>query len=182
MRRVILASKSPRRQELLKMIVDDFDIKTSNNPEKISRFIPLKKVPVSLAKQKALEVYKQNKNCVVIGADTVVIANKEILGKPKDKEDVRRMITMLEGNSHIVVTGVYIVCKEYKKAFSCVTTVNFRKMTPQEIDQYCELETVYDKAGAYAIQNEAKEYISSIDGDYYNVVGFPVDLVKQHLK
>ena len=182
MRRVILASKSPRRQELLKMIVDDFDIKTSNNAEKISRFIPLKKVPVSLAKQKALEVYKQNKNCVVIGADTVVIANKEILGKPKDKEDVRRMITMLEGNSHIVVTGVYIVCKEYKKAFSCVTTVNFRKMTPQEIDQYCELETVYDKAGAYAIQNEAKEYISSIDGDYYNVVGFPVDLVKQHLK
>ena len=182
MRRVILASKSPRRQELLKMIIDDFDIKTSNNPEKISKFLPLKKVPVSLAKQKALEVYKNNKDCVVIGADTVVIANNEILGKPKDKDDVRRMITMLSGNSHIVVTGVYIVCKEYKKSFSCVTTVNFRKMSEQEINDYCELDTIYDKAGAYAIQNEAKEFITSIDGDYYNVVGFPVEEVKKHLK
>ena len=182
MRRVILASKSPRRQELLNMIIDDFEIKTSNNPEKISKLLPLKKVPVSLAKQKALEVYKQNKDCVVIGADTVVIANKEILGKPKNKDDVRRMITMLQGNSHIVVTGVYIVCKEYRKSLSCVTTVNFKPMTDEEIEKYCELETVYDKAGAYAIQSEAKEYISSIEGDYYNVVGFPVELIKQHLK
>ena len=132
--------------------------------------------------KKALEVYKNNKDCVVIGADTVVIANNEILGKPKDKDDVRRMITMLSNNSHIVVTGVYIVCKEYKKAFSSVTTVNFRKMTNQEIDEYCELDTIYDKAGAYAIQNEAKEFITSIDGDYYNVVGFPVEEVRKYLK
>ena len=164
------------------MIVNDFEIKTSNKPEKISKFVPLKKVPIKLAKQKALEIYKTNKDSVVIGADTVVIANKEILGKPKDKNDVRRMINMLSGNSHIVVTGVYIVCKEYRKALSCVTTVNFKKMTEQEINEYCELDTIYDKAGAYAIQSEAKQFISSIDGDYYNVVGFPVDLIRKHLK
>jgi septum formation protein len=182
MRRVILASKSPRRQELLKMIIDDFDIKTSNNPEKISKFLPLKKVPVSLAKQKALEVYKNNKDCVVIGADTVVIANNEILGKPKDKEDVRRMITMLSGNSHIVVTGVYIVCKEYKKSFSCVTTVNFRKMSEQEINDYCELDTIYDKAGAYAIQSSFAAFVDRIEGNYMGVIGLPINRVYEILK
>lgn len=182
MRRIILASKSPRRQELLKQIVKEFDIITSNNPEKISKFLPLKRVPVSLAKQKALDIYKNNKDALVIGADTVVIAKNEILGKPKDKEDVRRMINMLSGNSHIVVTGVYIVSKEYRKALSCTTKVTFKKMSEKEINDYCELDTIYDKAGAYAIQNEAKEFITSIEGDYYNVVGFPVELVRKHLK
>ena len=142
----------------------------------------MKRVPVSLAKQKALDIYKNNKDALVIGADTVVIAKNEILGKPKDKEDVRRMINMLSGNSHIVVTGVYIVSKEYRKALSCTTKVTFKKMSEKEINDYCELDTIYDKAGAYAIQNEAKEFITSIEGDYYNVVGFPVELVRKHLK
>ena len=182
MSRIVLASKSPRRQELLKNIYDNFEVIVSNKEEVIPKFTPLKKVPVVLAKQKALDVYKENKDALVIGADTVVIVNKEILGKPKNKEDVRRMITMLSGNTHIVVTGVYIASKKYKKAFNTITKVHFRKMSEEEINQYCELDTIYDKAGAYAIQGEAKEYISSIEGDYNNVVGLPVDDLRKHLK
>ena len=181
MNRVVLASKSPRRQQLLKEIVEKFDIDVSTSEEKVGLFVPLKKVPVYLAHQKAKEVYKRNKDALVIGADTVVIVNNQILGKPKDKEDVRRMITMLSDNTHIVVTGVSLISKKFKKKFSCVTKVTFRKMSEEEINQYCELETVYDKAGAYAIQAEAGHYISKIQGDYNNVVGFPVDKIKKYI-
>lgn len=181
MRKIILASKSPRRKELLSKIIDDFEIKISSKPEKKPILVPLKKIPVFLAKQKAKEVYKNNKDCLVIGADTVVIVNNQILGKPKDKNDVRRMINMLSNNIHIVVTGVYIICKEFKKSFSSITEVTFRKMSDQEIDNYCKLETIYDKAGAYAIQNEAKEFITNINGDYNNVVGLPIDELKKYL-
>ena len=182
MKRVVLASKSPRRQQLLKEIVDKFDIDVSSSEEKIGWVIPVKKVPVYLAHQKAKEVFKRNKDALVIGADTVVIVNNQILGKPKDTQDVRRMITMLSDNTHIVVTGVSLISKEFKKKFSCITKVTFRKMSEQEIEEYCKLDTVYDKAGAYAIQNEAGQYISKIEGDYNNVVGFPVDMVKQYIK
>ena len=182
MKRVVLASKSPRRQQLLKEIVDKFDIDVSSSKEKIWWFIPIKKIPIHLAHQKAKEVFKRNKDALVIGADTVVIVNNQILGKPKDEQDVRRMITMLSDNTHIVVTGVSLISKEFKKKFSCVTKVTFRKMSEQEIEEYCKLDTVYDKAGAYAIQNEAGQYISKIEGDYNNVVGFPVDMVKQYIK
>lgn len=182
MRQVVLASKSPRRQELLKQITTDFIIDVCEKPEKKPLFVSLIKVPQFLAKQKVKDVYKRHKDCVVIGADTVVIANNQILGKPKDKEDVRRMITMLSNNTHLVVTGVYTKCKEYSKGFSSITKVTFRKMSEEEIEEYCKLDTIYDKAGAYAIQNEAKEYIVNIEGDYNNVVGLPVDELKKHLK
>ena len=91
------------------------------------------------------------------------------------------MISMLSNNTHIVVTGVYIMSKEFKKSFSSITKVTFRKMSEQEIDEYCNLDTVYDKAGAYAIQAEAGKYITSIDGDYNNVVGLPIDELKKYL-
>ena len=182
MRNIILASKSPRRQELLKQIVNEFEVIVSNSKEKKPLFVPLEKVPVFLAKQKAKEVYKNNKESIVIGADTVVICDKQILGKPKDKDDVRRMITMLSNKTHIVVTGVYIICKEYKKQFSSITKVTFKNMSQQEIDEYCNLETVYDKAGAYAIQAEAGQYITNVEGSYNNVVGLPVEELKEYLK
>ena len=182
MRKIVLASKSPRRQELLKQITDDFIIDVCNKEERKPLFVPLTKVPMFLAKQKAKDVYKRHKDCIVIGADTIVIANNQILGKPKDKEDVRRMITMLSDNTHLVVTGVFIKCKEYSKRFNSITKVTFRKMSETEIDNYCKLDTIYDKAGAYAIQNEAGEYIINIEGDYNNVVGLPVDELKKYLK
>ena len=182
MRKVILASKSPRRQELLKEIVEDFDIVVSTSKEKRPLFVSLKKVPMYLAKQKATEIYKKNKDSLVIGADTVVICNNEILGKPKDKQDAKRMITMLSNKTHIVVTGVYLICKEYKKAFYEVTEVTFKNMSQKEIDSYCELTNIYDKAGAYAIQEDAGQYIEKINGSYTNVVGLPVEALKKYIK
>ena len=179
---IVLASKSPRRQELLKLITNDFIIDVSDVIEKIPTNCKKQNVPIHLAKQKAVDVFKRHENDIVIGADTIVLVNDEILGKPKDKDDVRRMITMLSNNTHEVITGVCIKTKESCTTFKVVTTVTFKDMSDQEIDEYCELETVYDKAGAYAIQEEAGKYITSIEGDYNNVVGLPVDDLKKYLK
>ena len=128
------------------------------------------------------EVYKNNKDALVIGADTVVICDNEILGKPKDKQDAKRMITMLSNKTHIVVTGVYLICKDYKKSFKSITEVTFTNMTEEEINDYCELTTIYDKAGAYAIQEDAGKYITNIKGSYNNVVGLPTEELKEYLK
>ena len=132
-----------------------------------------------LAKQKAVDVFKRHTDDIVIGADTIVLLNNEILGKPKDKEDVKRMITMLNDNTHEVITGVCIKTQESCKTFKVVTKVTFKKMSEEEIESYCNLETVYDKAGAYAIQEDAGQYITSIEGDYNNVVGLPVDELRK---
>lgn len=182
MRRIVLASKSPRRQQLLKEIVDNFDVIVSNSKERKPLFVSLVNVPIHLAKQKAKEVYKSNKDALVIGADTIVICNNEILGKPKDKQDAKRMITMLSNKTHIVVTGVYLICKEFTKSFKSITEVTFANMTEEEINDYCELTTIYDKAGAYAIQEDAGKYITNIKGSYNNVVGLPIEELKEYLK
>ena len=173
---IVLASKSPRRQELLKQITEDFIIDVSDVIEKIPSNCKKQNVPMHLAKQKAVDVFKRHSDDIVIGADTIVLVNDEILGKPKDKEDVKRMISMLSDNTHEVITGVCV------KTFKVVTKVTFKKMSEEEINKYCELDTVYDKAGAYAIQNEAGAYITSIEGDYNNVVGLPVDELRKYIK
>ena len=179
---IILASKSPRRQELLKQITTDFIIDVSNIVEKIPSNCKKQNVPIHLAKQKAVDVFKRHEDDIVIGADTIVLVNDEILGKPKDKDDVRRMITMLSNNTHEVITGVCVKSKESCITFKVVTKVTFKEMSNQEIDDYCNLTTIYDKAGAYAIQEEAGQYITSIEGDYNNVVGLPVKELAKYLK
>lgn len=179
--KIVLASQSPRRQELLKEIVNEFVVDVSDVIERIPTNCRKQNVPIHLAKQKATDVFKRHKDAIVIGADTIVLVNDEILGKPKDKEDVRRMITMLSNNTHEVITGVCVKSADSCKTFKVTTKVTFRKMSEKEIDNYCELETVYDKAGAYAIQNEAGKYITSIEGDYNNVVGLPINELKKYL-
>ena len=179
---IVLASKSPRRQQLLKQITNDFIVDVSNVVEKIPSNCKKRNVPIHLAKQKAMDVFKRHTEDIVIGADTIVLVNDEILGKPKNKDDVRRMITMLNNNTHEVITGVCIKTKEYCKTFKTVTKVTFMQMSEEEINNYCELTSIYDKAGAYAIQEEAGKYITSIDGDYNNVVGLPIDDLKKYLK
>ncbi len=181
MKEIVLASQSPRRKELLKQIVDDFTIDVSTKPEKIPFLCLKKRIPLHLAKQKALNVYQRHQESLIIAADTIVICKNQILGKPKNKDDVRRMITLLSNKTHIVVTGVYLKSKEFHKSFSCVTKVTFKKLTPNEIEEYCQLTTIYDKAGAYAIQGEAKSFISKIEGDYNNVVGLPIRELKKYL-
>ena len=182
MKTIVLASKSPRRKELLKQIVDNFEIDVAVKPERKPFWVKKEKMAEHLAKQKAKEVFKKHPNAIVIGADTIVLAKKQILGKPKDENDVRRMINLLNDSTHQVITGVCVISKEKTISFSSVTDVTFIKMSEEEIDHYCKLDTIYDKAGAYAIQAEAGKYISKINGDYNNVVGLPVDELKKHLK
>lgn len=179
---IVLASKSPRRKELLKEIVDNFIIDVADVDESLPDDINYLQAVKQLAKKKAEAVFKYHLDDVVIGADTIVYAKKTILGKPKDKQDVKKMITMLANNSHEVATGVCIINKDFVDSFVVVTKVTFKDMSNEEIEEYCNLNTVYDKAGAYAIQGEAQKYILSIDGDYNNVVGLPVDELKTHLK
>lgn len=181
MKKIILASKSPRRKELLKQIVDEFEIDVAVKPERKPFWVKKEKVAEHLAKQKAKEVFKKHKDAIVIGADTIVLAKNQILGKPKDKEDVKRMINLLSGCTHQVITGVCIISSEKTISFSSITDVTFIKMSEEEIAEYCNLTTIYDKAGAYAIQAEAGKYISEIKGDYNNVVGLPIDELKKHL-
>ena len=175
--KIILASKSPRRKELLSQIIDDFEIDVSNSDEKYPKRLSKKKIPLYLAKQKALEVYNRHQDCLVIGSDTVVIVKNQVLGKPKDKEDAIKMISLLQGKTHLVVTGVYLKSKNFTKKIRSISKVTFKKMTPEEIDRYCELDTIYDKAGAYAIQGEAKDLITKTKGSYYGIVGLPIELI-----
>ena len=182
MKRIVLASKSPRRKQLLKERFEEFDVDVSDVVETFPNDILKVDVPVYLAKLKAEDVFKRNNDALVIGADTVVIINDQILGKPIDKADAINMISMLSGNTHIVVTGVCLKCSEYIKTFSCITEVTFKKMSNEEIIQYCELNSIYDKAGAYAIQEDAAKYIVGIKGDYNNVVGLPTEMIKQYIK
>ena len=182
MKKIVLASKSPRRKLLLSSIVDTFEIDVSNKEETYPSSLHLEKVPAYLARQKVNDVYKRHQDALVIGADTVVIINNQILGKPKDKDDAYRMISMLQGKTHKVVTGIYLKEKGFRKTISAISYVTFKKMTEDEINNYCLLDSIYDKAGAYAIQEDAKDLIIKIKGSYNNIVGLPIELIKDYLK
>jgi len=173
---VILASKSPRRQELLKGIGVDFTILTKDVDESYPSILPLVDVApfLSLKKAKAFENQELPENYMVITADTVVIAENEILGKPKDRDDAVRMMKLLSGKTHRVVTGVTVHTKDVSKTFSVTSKVTFDKLDNQEIDFYIDNYKPYDKAGAYGIQ-EWIGYIGAcgVEGSYFNVMGLP---------
>lgn len=184
---VILASGSPRRKELLELIGVEFKIITSNKEEIITSTNP-EKVVKELSKMKAEDVAAGVSGpAIILGADTVVAHKGRILGKPKDKEDAIRMITSFAGDDHQVYTGVCIIRKE---ADGSVKTISFAEgtrvtvypMTAEEIGRYVESGEPMDKAGAYAIQGLFAPYIKEIEGDYYNIVGFPIAGIYQRLK
>lgn len=185
--RVVLASGSPRRKELLRQLGVEFSCRTSSR-EEIIRSTDPKSVVAELSAMKAEEVAEQEKGPVlVIGADTVVSHRGEILGKPKNDEDAVRMLTMLAGDTHEVYTGVTVLIKENEKivrrvAFTQATRVQVYPMEEQEIRSYVATGEPRDKAGAYAIQGLFAPYICGIEGDYYNIVGFPIGKLYQKLK
>lgn len=182
---VVLASKSPRRQELLKYIGVDFTILTKDVDESYpSRLAPLEVAPfLSLKKAKAFEDSELPENFMVITADTVVIAENEILGKPKDRDDAFRMLELLSGKTHKVVTGVTVRTKDFTKTFSVMSKVTFDNLDNQEIEYYIDNYKPYDKAGAYGIQ-EWIGYIgvSCVEGSYFNVMGLPTRKLYMVLK
>lgn len=182
---VVLASKSPRRQELLKHIGVDFTILTKDVDESYpSRLAPLEVAPfLSLKKAKAFEDSELPEDFMVITADTVVIAENEILGKPKDRDDAFRMLELLSGKTHKVVTGVTVRTKDFTKTFSVMSKVTFDNIDNQEIEYYVDNYKPYDKAGAYGIQ-EWIGYIgvSCVEGSYFNVMGLPTRKLYMVLK
>jgi len=172
---VVLGSASPRRKELLSNLDIDFKIKVSTEEEIIPVGIPIIEVPLYLAQQKA-DFIKKNigNNYLLITADTIVIHDDQILGKPKNKEESRDMLTRLSGGIHQVVTGVEICTKDRTESITDVTHVHIDHMSSEEISWYVDHYEVMDKAGSYGIQDwlgNAK--VTRLEGSYYNVMGLP---------
>lgn len=176
--KIILASASPRRRELLSQMGLHFEVLPSQGEEIITKIKPEEAV-MELAQQKAEEVSARcEDDTLIIGADTVVVKDGKILGKPADEDDAVRMLSMLEGSVHQVYTGVCLIKKadgrEGSHTFYEETKVAFYPMSRSEIQSYVESGDPMDKAGAYGIQGSCAVYISGIEGDYNNVVGLPI--------
>lgn len=176
---LILASKSPRRKELLSLITDDFTVKTADADETLPEDITPDKAVEYLSKMKAQPF--DNGVDTVIGADTVVAVDGIILGKPKNREDAENMLRMLSGKYHSVFTGVTVIKPEQSITFSVETKVKFFELTDEEINAYIDTSEPYDKAGAYGIQGKGALLVEKIDGDYFNVVGLPVSRLNKLL-
>ena len=184
---LILASQSPRRKELLSLITQDFEVQVSHVEEKIPSGLQPYEAVMHLARIKAEAVAAEmaaQPNAqpgVVLGADTVVVLDGEIMGKPKDHADCVRMISALSGREHEVLTGVCIVENEREESFYERTAVKFLKLSDEEIQWYASLDEPYDKAGAYGIQGYGSLLIEGICGDYFNVMGLPVAALNRKL-
>lgn len=182
-KKVILASASPRRQELIKLIFDSVEILPAECEETLPEGIGAREAVEYLSKIKneASSELTEKEN-LIVSADTVVSIDDEILGKPVDKEDARRMITLLSGKIHQVYTGVTLSLNGKVKTFSEKTDVEFFDLTEEEIEEYISSSEPYDKAGAYGIQGKAGLLVKGINGDYYNVVGFPIARLKREIQ
>ena len=174
---IILASASPRRQELLKNAGIEFTVQPSDIPEIPRAGESPRAFGERMALEKARAIQAQAKGCVILAADTVVAVGGEILGKPEDAADAARMLRLLSNRTHQVITAVCLLAAEFEDVQSETTAVHFNAMSETEIAEYVATGEPMDKAGAYAIQGLASRWISEIEGDYYNVVGLPVDLV-----
>lgn len=199
--KIILASASPRRKELLEQIGIEFEVKTSQMEEEYFNTKP-EEIVKELSLMKALDVAQGDEedyiegDCIVIGADTVVVLDEKILGKPVDEEDAFQMIQSLQGRSHMVYTGVAIIeCIEgideedggvgfdFNITNHAIgTTVHVMSMTEEEIRTYIATGEPMDKAGAYGIQGRFGAYVEGIEGDYFNVMGLPISYVNAVLK
>lgn len=182
MTRVILASKSPRRKELLELLKIPFEIIVSDIAENINYDNDLVKEIEKLSYQKAMSVFMNNKDALVIGADTIVKINNDVLGKPHSIEQARNMLRELSDNTHEVVTGVTILYQDKVETFSKVASVTFYPLTDDEIDEYINTNEPLDKAGSYAIQGDGAKFVKEINGDFYTIVGLPIAELYHRLK
>lgn len=181
-KKVILASQSPRRQELIKLIFEDFQVLPAECDETLPDGMGAKEAVEYLSKIKNEASAKlTDKENLIVSADTVVAVDDKILGKPVDKEDARRMISLLSGKVHQVYTGVTLSLNGEAKTFSEKTDVEFYELNTEEIEEYISSMEPYDKAGAYGIQGKAGLLVKGIKGDYYNVVGLPVARLQREI-
>lgn len=178
----ILASASPRRRELFGMISKDFRIVPSTAEETAPDGIKAEKLPEFLAVLKAGDIAAKFPFDTVIGADTVVILDGRVLGKPENPEDAVRMLTALSGKKHKVITGCAVCKNGACRSFSSVTEVEFYPLDDREISDYVATGEPLDKAGAYGIQGRGALFVKSINGDYFNVVGLPVAALRRFIE
>lgn len=182
MLKLILASQSPRRKQLMEAAELDFEIIIADVDETNPEGMPGEDVPVFLAKKKAAAIQHMVKDAIVIAADTVVLLDEQILGKPRDAVHAKETLNQLSGRTHLVVTGVCIQNADKQVSFSTTTAVHFRQLTAAQIEHYVDNYGPFDKAGAYAIQEWIGMVgIERIDGDYYNVMGLPIGEVVKYL-
>lgn len=176
--KIILASASPRRKELLKQIVETFDVIPSDADETQFPGESPEAYVARVAKAKAEAVAAAHPGDLVIGADTAVVLGATVLGKPASREDAVRMLSSLSGREHRVLTGVCVIARGVCRSDIAVTRVVFNRLSPQMIDGYLNTHAYLDKAGAYGIQDIGNIFVASHIGEYDNVVGLPVALVK----
>jgi septum formation protein len=184
MDRIILASASPRRKQLLEWAEVLFDVIPSDSEELIPDDLPISEIPEYLASQKESIVRKKTgSGKIILAADTIVVLNDQILGKPLNRADALRMLSLLSGSVHEVITGVVLTSAKREIRFKEKTKVRFHHLTQAGIEHYVDTYRPFDKAGAYAIQEWiGVTGIHSIEGDFYNVMGLPVSRVLQELK
>lgn len=182
MEHIILASASPRRKEIFALAGLDFEVVPSEVEEIVTKKQP-EEVVMELSSQKAWDVWQQTgKRASVVGADTIVAYEGKILGKPRDKQEAAEMLHTLSGKTHQVYTGVTFVEKGEMHTFYEETKVTFYPLSEEDIVSYVKSGEPMDKAGAYGIQGKAAVFIKGIEGDYYNVVGFPIARFLQEIK
>ncbi|MEQ8578480.1 MAG: Maf family protein [Balneola sp.] len=186
--KIILASQSPRRKKLLEQLRLQFKVIPSSVNENVKETDPVKLVE-NLAFQKACDVSKTNPDSLTIGSDTVVVYNDKILGKPENRDQASKMLNELSGKQHFVYTGVALIETDHQSSivnslnFSEATKVYFSKLTQSEIDAYIESGSPFDKAGSYGIQDDwGAVFVKRIEGDFYNVVGLPINRLYSELK
>lgn len=182
MKKLILASQSPRRRELLEKCGIPFTCEPADIDEAIDDSRDLADEIRRLSRRKAEVILVRHPDAVVVGSDTIVAVNGRVLGKPADREDAARMLKMLSGNTHQVITGLCVISD--RKIFQDVSVshVTFAKLSDEEIRDYVSSGECDDKAGAYAIQGGAGKFITNIDGDYYAIMGLPLNSVYEELK
>lgn len=180
---IILASKSPRRQELLKLLGLEFTVHTADIDEHMDPSLPPEQEVARVSAEKARAVAKDcAEEDIIISADTIVVIDGQILGKPKSEADAIRMLNLLSGRRHEVMTGLTVLSGGQSQTQVVRTGIEFRRLTDREIDAYVATGEPMDKAGAYGIQGRASIFVSHLDGDYFCVMGLPVCTLTQMLR
>jgi septum formation protein len=183
MQRIVLASKSPRRKQLLEWAEIEFDIMVPQTDESYPAGLPIEEVPIHIARQKALSIRAElSHERIILAADTIVVLNNEVIAKPIDHAHAIQILKQLSGKKHLVITGVVLLNGRNEIAFADTTEVEFHQLTAAQINFYVNKYQPFDKAGAYAIQEWIGVIgIKNINGDFYNVMGLPVSRVMRAL-
>ncbi|MEW6142565.1 MAG: Maf family protein [Chloroflexota bacterium] len=184
MKKIVLASASPRRAELLKQIGLKFVVDPSNHEETLGNDLPPERLVMVFSLKKARAVARRHRNAVVIAADTIGVLNGKTIGKPRSAADARRILQKLSGRTHSVTTGLTVIDTDSGRIATRAveTKVHFKKLTSGEINAYVKTGEPMDKAGAYGIQERGAIFVDRIEGDYFNVIGLPLCALAETLK